>query len=66
MLRRPRSDEPEDAHRLSPSFAKKAAAFRKISRPSRSTVLAPQPAQLLTVVCGQAVPALAGAELDKP
>jgi hypothetical protein len=66
MLRRPRSEEPEGAHRVSPSFAKKAAACLKPSRSSRRTVLGPQPAQLLTVVCGQAVPALAGAELDKP
>src|SRR6266508_3783883 len=37
VLGLPRGDEPKDAHRLSPSFAKKAAAFFKISRSSRST-----------------------------
>jgi hypothetical protein len=37
MLGLPRGDEPKDAHRLSPSLAKKAAAFFKISRSSRST-----------------------------
>src|SRR6266550_4257165 len=37
MLGLPVGDEPEDAHRLSPSFAKNTAAFFKISRSSRST-----------------------------
>src|SRR5439155_7438879 len=37
VLGLPLGDEPEDAHRISPSFAKKAAAFFKISRSSRST-----------------------------
>src|SRR5215210_3165579 len=38
VLGLPRGDEPKDAHRFSPSFAKKAAAFFKISRSSRSTL----------------------------
>ena len=38
VLRLPRSDEPEHHHRIPLSFAKKAAAFFKISRSSASTL----------------------------
>ena len=59
---------PNTAHRVPPSLAKKAAAFFRISRSSASDpVLAPQPAQLLALVAGQTRRlALVDLELARP